>query len=137
MRERLAKALAALLTVLVVSMAAFFADRRNPAEAPPAPESPVVLPEPPVDPSRVALGQAVFERESCARCHSADGRGNPRSPLDGVGARHPPARLRDWVTGSGSARDQLTRSTLRAKERFAELPEEDLEALVAYLSSLR
>jgi len=137
MRERLAKALAALLTGLVVLMAALFAHQRNEVVVPaPAPRSEAVPPLP-IDAAMMARGRAVFEAQSCERCHSVEGRGNPRSHLDGVGARLAPGELLDAVTGTGTAVERLTRSAVRAKEPFARLPPGDLAALVVYLSSLR
>jgi len=141
MRERLAKALAALLTGVVVLMAAFFADRRNEADRPPPAGSRVEegrpVGAPPSDPALVARGEEVFLEQACTRCHSAEGTGNPRLPLDGVGSRRSASELRDWATGSGTAREELGRSTARAKEGFARLPAGELDALVAYLGSLR
>jgi mono/diheme cytochrome c family protein len=137
MRERLAKVLAALLTALVVLMAAFFARQRNEIEVPPPAPRAEAVPPPPSDAAMVARGRAVFEAQSCERCHSVEGRGNPRSPLDGVGARLAPGALLDALTGTGATADRLTASTVRAKEAFGRLPPGDLAALVAYLSSLR
>lgn len=152
MRERLAKILAALFTGLVVLMAAFFAHRRNPTETSsrePAIEvpsmttsgagadTPAPMASPPSDPALVARGRTVFEERACTRCHAAEGRGNPRLPLDGVGSRRTATELRAFVTGAGVAREQLTRSALRAKEEFANLPSTELDALTAYLATLR
>ena len=39
-------------------------------------------------------------QQACARCHSIAGKGNPRRPLDGVGARRNAAELRDWNIGA-------------------------------------
>lgn len=137
----MAKAVAVSLTGLVVLLAAFFADRRNPREQPTAMDAPTAsVSAPPTslpDPALVARGRVVYDEQACARCHALGGSGNPRSPLDGVGARRSAADLRAWVTGSGAARDILTRSTLRTKAGFALLPEPDLGALVAFLASLR
>jgi mono/diheme cytochrome c family protein len=140
MRERLARALAILLTATVVALAAFFADRHNPALT--AAEDPAATAEaapavPPPDPASVQRGRAVYEREGCARCHEVAGSGNPRSPLDGVGARRAPEELRAWVTASAIARAALSRSAIRVKEGFGSMPEGDLEVLVAFVSSLR
>lgn len=141
MRERLAKTLAATLTGLVVLLAAFFADRRNAVDVSASETVPPAAPAPtagtPTDPALVASGRAVFEAHACTRCHSLEGRGNPRSPLDGVGARLTPAELRSWITGTGPASDRLSRSVLRTKGGFAELPDEEMEALVAFLRSSR
>lgn len=137
MRERLAKASAAALTGLVVLMAAFFAQRRNETAVPSDSTPREAVPPPPADVTLVARGRTVYEEQTCARCHSVGGHGNPRSPLDGVGARLTAVELRDAVTASRDARGALTRSVIRAKEGFGGLPQQDLSALVAYLSSLR
>lgn len=141
MRERLAKVLAALITGLVVLMAAFFAHRRNPVAAsvrsPGVESGAAAAPPTAPDPALVALGRTVFEEQACTRCHAAEGRGNPRLPLDGVGTRRAVSELPDWVTGTGAAREELGRSTARVKGAFTQLPREELDAVVAYLSSLR
>jgi cytochrome c553 len=152
MRERLAKVLAALVTGLVVLMAAYFAHRRNPSATSsrgptieiPSTTTPgaggdtlVPMASPTSDPALVARGRTVFEERACTRCHAAEGRGNPRLPLDGVGSRRTATELRAFVTGAGVAREQLTRSALRAKEEFANLPSTELDALTAYLTALR
>lgn len=144
MRERLAKLIAAAVTGLLVLLAALFAERRNRTPRPPsaggaAQEAPAA-PAPPastLDPSLVARGRAVYDDQSCARCHSVDGRGNPRVPLDGVGARRTPEELRDWTTAAPPIRPELPGSAQRAKDGFGRLPSAELDALVAYLSSLR
>jgi len=137
MRETLAKVLAAALTVMIVVFAALFSLERNRTDAPPPGPSSAAVPPPPLDASQVARGRAVFEAQSCERCHSVGGLGNPRSPLDGVGARLGLEELVEGVTGGGSARGRVTRSVLRVKQGFALLSEEDLRALTVYLSSLR
>ena len=139
MRETLAKAAAAALTGVVVLLSAVFADRRNAEEPDRGPGTGVVARPlgPAPDPAWVARGRLVFEAQSCSRCHALAGEGNPRSPLDGVGARRTSAQLREWATGSGGAAAELPRSTVRAKEPFRALPGEQLDALVAFLTSLR
>lgn len=142
MRERLARISAALITAVLVATAAFFAGRRNadpgrgvaPADMA---EGPAGVAASPLDPALVARGRAVYEDQACSRCHSVEGRGNPRAPLDGVGARLTPEALRDWVTAASGVRGSLSRSAQRAKDAFKRLPEADLDALVTYLASLR
>lgn len=139
MRDVLAKVAATALIGLVTLLAAFFAHRQNPPEREAAVEQPAaaVPPARALDAELVARGRDLYEALSCSRCHRVDGRGNPRSPLDGVGARRAPSGLRDWLTAGGSARDQLPRSVVRAKGEFAALAPEELDSLVEYLSSLR
>lgn len=78
---------------------------------------------------------AVFERLNCGMCHSLQGQGNPRRPLDGVGERLDPASIRAWTVGEGPAREALSTSTLRIKARFAAEP--DIDLLVDYLTRQR
>ena len=142
MRETLAKLVAAAITALLVLMAALFADRRNDggeaARFVPDVSQPLGVPASPApEPALVARGRVVYEEQACARCHAVAGAGNPRAALDGVGARRSVDELRDWVTAQGVARPQLSRTAQRAKERYGALPEADLDALVAYISSLR
>lgn len=142
MRELLAKVFAVSLTVLVVGLAALFADRQNRIprvslgrDAPPS----ASVPPPSAPPSAEALGRGrtVFEEQGCTRCHRLDGLGSPRSPLDGVGARLPPDRIRAFIIADEGAAATLSRSVVRAKEAYRELPAADLDALVAYLAASR
>jgi mono/diheme cytochrome c family protein len=81
-------------------------------------------------------GRAVYNSSNCARCHSIAGEGNPRNPLDGVGARRTAAELEAWTLGSGAVADSLAPAVLRAKQQYRELSAEDVTALVRYLASL-
>lgn len=124
MRKHRAMLLAALAAASALSVSILFALRQNPA-APVAP-----------DQSRQLDGCALFEEQGCMRCHSIAGRGSPRNPLDGVGARMGRRELREWITGNGEARQQLSPGVREAKRRYTELPVNHLDALVNYLASL-
>lgn len=137
MRERIARLLALALGVALVLLAALFAERRNaaaPADAARGSDtaSPGVAP---VDSALVANGRAAFDELGCARCHALEGRGNPRSPLDGVGARRDPEEIRAFIVAEGEAAGALRESVVRAKERYREVPEDVIRALVAYLQA--
>lgn len=138
MREIAAKWVAVLIGLLVVALAAAFAWRENTTRSP----LPTAVPaEPPpridVDPEVARRGARVFDDAGCARCHAVGGSGNPRSPLDGVGARLTLEEIRARIVAAPSARDGLSRSVIRTKEGYAELPDPDLEALAAWLATLR
>ena len=144
----MAKVMCVLASVMVIALSALFAVRHNraapapnvrePTHATPTPvdtaRAPVAAPAP-VDASRLARGREVYTREQCGSCHTFGGEGNPRRPLDGVGVRLQPAELRAWITGTGVAATQLSPATVRRKQRYTEMPAEDLEALIAYLQS--
>ena len=87
-------------------------------------------PSPQVQDSVVMAGRAVYGEQSCAVCHSIAGEGSPRSPLDGVGSRLSPEEIRLWIVDPQSMRPGVP------KPSFDELPEDDVDALVAYLQTL-
>lgn len=140
MRDRLAKVAATCLIALMLLLAAFSALRLNAPRgsrpATPAPSEDVPALET-LDADLVARGREIYEELSCGRCHRVGDAGNPRSPLDAVGARRSRAEIRAWLTADDTVRDRLSGSVIRAKEAFDALPGEQLDALVEYLSSLR
>jgi mono/diheme cytochrome c family protein len=135
MREQWARMIAILTGVIVVVLSVGFALLQNPpgtAPAAPVPASIAIAPDPQV----VARGRQVFEEQNCMRCHSVGGEGSPRSPLDHSAGRLDAAELRAFTVGSERAAEALGRRTLAAKQPYQALPDEDLDALVAYLQSL-
>lgn len=136
MREHWARGLAMLTGLLVVLLSAAFAALQNPGGEPaPVGESGAAAGAA-ADAEAVARGRALFETHHCTRCHSIAGRGSPRSPLDGIGARLDRDELRQWIVADDAVREDLSPRTIAAKKSYAALPEEELDALVAYLASL-
>jgi mono/diheme cytochrome c family protein len=93
-----------------------------------------------MDPARSASaelndGPLIFEKQKCHTCHSFKGRGNVRSPLDGVSKRLSPDEQREWITGTGSAAPVLPVAVVRRKANYLKLSEAELSALIRYLSS--
>jgi mono/diheme cytochrome c family protein len=136
MRERLALGLASLTGFLVVVLAIGFALVQTAPERPIEEAIVAPLEEPEVAP-RVAEGRAVYAAQNCARCHAIAGRGNPRFPLDGVGARRDRDGLRAWITAPPEMADQMSSRAFSAKQPYQNLPEDELEALIDYLATLR
>jgi mono/diheme cytochrome c family protein len=147
MRERWARWLALLTTLMVLLLAAGFAWLQNPAATAPASESTPTEPAPLAqdapsliassDAIRIGRGQLLFENHGCMRCHSVDGHGSPRSPLDGVGARHDDEAMRHWILGDEVLGKQITTRTRNAKQAYRELPQDELDAMVAWLRTLQ
>ena len=160
MREQWARGLALATGLLVLVLSAAFAVIVNPSDRQPAADlEPVADAVPPpatvarvvahpdatagardgADPGAqlVARGQAAFAQHDCARCHSVAGKGSPRNPLDGVGSRLSRDELHDWVVAGETVRQDLSPRAISAKQRYAALPAADMEALLAYLASLR
>ena len=86
-------------------------------------------------------GAKVFASNGCSMCHSIAGKGNVKGPLDAVGSKLTPAEIRGWITdAAGSAAKakadrKPAMATMQAK--FKGISKEDLDDLVAYLSSLK
>ena len=140
MRQRWAMGLALATGALVLILAVVFALilNRPDGESPPVADRPPEAGSPPAPAlEQVARGQEVFVRSDCTGCHSVAGKGSPRSPLDGVGSRLARHQLRDWVVASESVRGQLPARAIQAKQRYAGMPPEDMDALLSYLGSLR
>ena len=92
----------------------------------------------PVAATPVAAGRKIYEHEKCATCHQIARLGNSRFPLDGVGSRLTADQIRRWITET--ARMEAALPTLPAVRMSAtqyKLKPADLDALVAYLASLK
>ena len=95
-------------------------------------------PAPAQPPSPVDAGKRIYEREKCAACHQIANRGNSRFPLDGVGSRLSATDLRRWMTHTAEMEQALPRlPAIRMSSRKYRLRDEDLDALVAYLLTLK
>lgn len=136
MREIIARAVCLLTVTVVLALAHLFAERHNPRGRPPVTEQAVRRIADQVPSPEGAAGREVYNAQNCSSCHAIAGEGNPRNPLDDVGARRSAVELREWITGTGSATGRLSPAVIRRKQRYQELPEAELQALVAFLASL-
>ena len=83
----------------------------------------------------IEKGKAVYEAQKCSLCHSVGGRGNAKGPLDKVGAKLSADDIRKWiVTPKEMKSDTGRKPEMRA---YPSLPAADLDALVAYVKSLK
>ena len=141
MRERIAILICWLTLGLVVGLSWLFALRHNPTASPASavsPVAPVVASEPALSPPPVNdAGSRLFREQGCTSCHVLGGIGNPRYPLDGVGARLNREELRTWITGTGPAATTLSAMVVRRKARYLEMPEADMAALIEWLGAAR
>ena len=83
------------------------------------------------DAAKIAKGKEVFTAQKCSMCHAIEGKGNKNAPLDDVGSKLKPEEIRKWVT---TPKEMKADSKMKP---YPNLPAEDLDALVAYLSSLK
>jgi len=88
-----------------------------------------------------AKGEKVYADQKCSVCHSIAGKGNAKGPLDDVGKKLSADEIREWITdpagmtAKSKAERKPAMSTMAAKLKA--MPKDDVDALVAYLSSLK
>jgi mono/diheme cytochrome c family protein len=83
-----------------------------------------------------AKGEKVFTDQKCSLCHSVAGKGNAKGSLDGVGSKLSEADIRAWITDA-NAMTTKTGATRKPVMKQYSLPKDDVDALVAYLTSLK
>lgn len=84
-----------------------------------------------------AAGEKVFTAQKCTICHSLQGKGNKNGPLDGVGSKLSAAEMREWLTSPVEMAKKQNATRKPPMKSFAALPKEDIDALVAYLQTLK
>ncbi len=93
------------------------------------------------DPALVEKGQQVLAgaNPKCTFCHQIAGKGNPRSKLDGVGARLSAEDIKAWIRTPKEIAEKTGSKAQPAMPPYVKekLSDEDLEALTAYLRSLK
>lgn len=89
------------------------------------------------DAATVARGQAVYAEQKCSLCHAVEGKGNKQHPLDGTGAKLSAADIRKWITSPKEMEASLPAKPKIPMKAYPNLKAEDLDALVAYVSSLK
>ena len=86
----------------------------------------------------VKKGQEVYTAQKCSVCHSVAGKGNKANPLDDVGKKLSADEIKQWIT-------HPTEMAAKAKStkkppmpaKYGKLPAADIDALVAYMQSLK
>ena len=85
-----------------------------------------------------AKGEQVYAAQKCSMCHQVAGKGNKLSPLDGVGKKLTAEQIKEWIVTPDVAatKAKSTKKPLMPKT-YAKLPPADVDALVAYMQSLK
>jgi len=83
-------------------------------------------------------GAAVYTAQKCQMCHIIAGKGNKANPLDGVGGKLSADEIKQWITHPTEAAAKA-KSTKKPPmpAKYGSLPAADLDALVAYMASLK
>jgi mono/diheme cytochrome c family protein len=81
-------------------------------------------------------GEKVYADQKCTLCHSIGGKGNLKGPLDGVGDKLSAEEIRAWMIDAKGMTTK-TKATRKPEMKSYTLPKADLDALIAYLSTLK
>jgi mono/diheme cytochrome c family protein len=87
--------------------------------------------------AKVEKGKAVYAASTCKMCHSIDGVGNPKGSLDSVGAKLTAAEIKEWLVDPVAMTAKTKAERKPAMKLTKPIPAEDVDALVAYLSTLK
>ena len=90
------------------------------------------------DAAAAKKGQEVYAAQKCQGCHNIAGKGYKSNTLDGIGKKLSADEIRSWIT---MPKAMATKANSTAKppmpDRYAKLPAADIDALVAYLQTLK
>lgn len=91
------------------------------------------------DAALVEKGKALYAAQKCNLCHTIAGVGKKTgSSLDGVGGKLSAEDIRQWFTDpvAAAAKHKSTKKPVMPV-KFGKLPAADIDALVAYMQSLK
>lgn len=86
--------------------------------------------------AKVTKGQQVFADQKCSLCHSIAGKGNAKGSLDGVASKLSADDIRSWIADS-KGMTAKTKATRKPAMKAYALSNDDVDALVAYLMTLK
>lgn len=89
------------------------------------------------DKAPIEKGMKVYTDQKCSVCHSIDGKGNGKGPLDSVGLKLKAEEVREWIVTPAEMTKKANAQRKPAMRAYASLPKDDLDALVAYMMSLK
>ena len=89
------------------------------------------------DPALIKKGEAVYDAQKCAVCHSIAGKGSKANPLDGVGAKLSADDIRAWITDPVAMAKKANSQKKPPMPKNAKLTPADVDGLVAYMQSVK
>jgi mono/diheme cytochrome c family protein len=93
------------------------------------------------DAAKIEKGKQVYDAAmpKCKTCHSIGGAGNTKGPLDGVGSKLKADEIDAWMRTPKEMTEKTksTRKPLMPAYPKEKLSDADLEALTAYMLSLK
>jgi mono/diheme cytochrome c family protein len=83
-----------------------------------------------------AKGERVYADQKCSLCHAIAGKGNAKGALDAVGSKLSADEIRNWITDAKGMTVKM-KTTRKPDMKAYTLPKDDVDALVAYLGTLK
>ena len=89
------------------------------------------------DKPQIDRGMKVYADQKCSACHSIAGKGNQKGALDSVGSRLTTDEIRAWIVNPAEMTKKAKAERKPPMRAYPNLAKEDLDAVVAYLASLK
>jgi mono/diheme cytochrome c family protein len=89
------------------------------------------------DKAHVERGMKVYVDQKCSVCHSIAGKGNQKGALDDVGSRLTMDDIRAWIVNPAEMAKTRKAERKPPMRAYPNLAKEDLDAIVAYMASLK
>ena len=89
------------------------------------------------DSALIAQGQKVYAAQKCGACHSIAGKGNKKGALDEVGTKLTADEVRQWLLSAPEMTKKTKATRKPAMKTYAKLPTKEIDALAAYMRSLK
>jgi len=87
--------------------------------------------------AQAQAGEKVYTAQKCAVCHSIAGKGNKKGPLDGVAAKVSAADLQQWIVDAPAMAAKAKADRKPPMKSYPDLSKADVDALVAYMQTLK
>jgi mono/diheme cytochrome c family protein len=88
-------------------------------------------------PAQIEQGKKVYAANKCQICHSVADQGNKKGPLDGVGKKLSADEIREWMVDAPAMTAKTKSERKPMMKSYPNIAKEDLDALVAYMRSLK
>ena len=87
--------------------------------------------------AQIAQGEKVYAAQKCSPCHAVAGKGNAKGALDAVGSKLSADEIRQWIVDAPGMTAKTKAARKPLMKSYPSLPKADLDALVAYMQSLK
>jgi mono/diheme cytochrome c family protein len=89
------------------------------------------------DEKTLQRGMKLYAEQKCSMCHSVAGKGNQKGPLDEAGSKLSEEEIRQWLLEPKVMAEKAKATRTPVMPDYKKLAKEDLDALVAYVASLK